>query len=44
MGLKMDIFDLFKKIGPVQIINKLQELESKYGTFYHPNQYLYSLK
>jgi enoyl-CoA hydratase / 3-hydroxyacyl-CoA dehydrogenase len=44
MGLKMDIFDLFKKNGPSDIINKLLELESKYGSFYHPNQYLYSIK
>ncbi len=44
MGLKMDIFDVFKKIGPSNVINKLLELESKYGSFYHPNQYLYSIK
>lgn len=44
MGLKMDIFDLFKKNGPDTIINKLLELESKYGSFYHPNQSLYSRK
>jgi enoyl-CoA hydratase/3-hydroxyacyl-CoA dehydrogenase len=44
MGLKMDIFDVFKKIGPSNVTNKLLELESKYGSFYHPNQYLYSIK
>jgi len=44
MGLKMDIFDIFKKIGPSHVIGKLLELESKYGSFYHPNQYLYSIK
>ncbi len=44
MGLKMDIFDVFKKIGPSNVINKLLELESKYGSFYHPNQYLYTIK
>jgi len=44
MGLKMDIFDLFKRNGPDNIINKLLELESKYGSFYHPNLYLYSIK
>ena len=44
MGLKMDIFDVFKQIGSSHIINKLLELESKYGSFYRPNQYLYSLK
>ena len=44
MGLKMDIFDVFKKIGPSKIINKLLELESKYGSFYHPNQYLYTIR
>ncbi len=41
MGLKMNIFDIFKKLGPTEIIDKLLELESKYGSFYHPNQYLY---
>ncbi len=44
MGIKLDIFDVFKKIGPSKVINKLLELESKYGSFYHPNQYLYSIK
>jgi enoyl-CoA hydratase/3-hydroxyacyl-CoA dehydrogenase len=44
MGLKMDIFEVFKKIGHNNVINKLLELESKYGSFYHPNQYLYSIK
>ncbi|WP_458747152.1 3-hydroxyacyl-CoA dehydrogenase family protein [Candidatus Nitrosocosmicus sp. T] len=44
MGLKIDIFDLFEKNGPSSIINKLLELESKHGFFYHPNQYLYSIK
>jgi enoyl-CoA hydratase / 3-hydroxyacyl-CoA dehydrogenase len=44
MGLKLDIFDLFKKYGPSNIISKLLDLESKYGSFYHPNQYLYSIK
>jgi len=44
MGLKKDIFEVFEKIGPGKVINKLLELESKYGSFYHPNQFLYSIK
>lgn len=43
MGLKSDIFELFKKNGPDIVINKLIELEKKYGSFYHPNEYLYLL-
>ena len=36
MGLKMDIFDVFKKIGHSNVINKLLELESKYGILLSP--------
>lgn len=44
LGLKTEIFELVKKQGPDKVVSKLKELESKYGDFYHPQQYLESIR
>jgi enoyl-CoA hydratase/3-hydroxyacyl-CoA dehydrogenase len=43
MGLKMPIFDTAKEFGISKIIEELQKLAKKYGTFYDPDPYLISI-
>jgi enoyl-CoA hydratase / 3-hydroxyacyl-CoA dehydrogenase len=44
MGLKTEIFELVKKQSPIKIVNRLKDLEGRYGDFYHPHKYLEDLK
>jgi enoyl-CoA hydratase/3-hydroxyacyl-CoA dehydrogenase len=44
MGLKTEIFKLIEKFGVQKIVDELKRLEGKYGEFYHPDDYLLSLK
>lgn len=44
MGLKTELFKTADKFGVQNIIKELEKLEKKYGEFYHPDEYLLSLK
>lgn len=44
MGLKTELFKMADKFGVQNIIKELEKLEKKYGEFYHPDEYLLSLK
>jgi enoyl-CoA hydratase/3-hydroxyacyl-CoA dehydrogenase len=44
MGLKRRLFDTAETTGIENIINTLKNLQSKYGVFYEPDQYLLSLQ
>ena len=44
MGLKTNLFKLAEKFGVQKIADELKKLEEKYGEFYHPDEYLLSLK
>ncbi len=44
MGLKTNLFKLIDKFGIQKIIYELKSLEKRYGEFYHPDEYLSSLK
>jgi enoyl-CoA hydratase/3-hydroxyacyl-CoA dehydrogenase len=44
MGMKTELFKLVENFGVEKIIDKLKDLERNYGEFYHPNEYLLSLK
>ena len=43
MGLKTEIFELVRKSGVEELVRHLEELETKYGDFYKPNNYLRSI-
>jgi enoyl-CoA hydratase/3-hydroxyacyl-CoA dehydrogenase len=40
MGLKEKLFETVERFGIKKIVNRLVELEKKYGSFYQPNSYL----
>jgi enoyl-CoA hydratase/3-hydroxyacyl-CoA dehydrogenase len=44
MGMKTELFKLIENFGVQKIIDKLNDLEKNYGEFYHPDEYLLSLK
>ena len=44
MGLKTDLFKLAETFGVQKVVNALKNLEERYGEFYHPDDYLLSLK
>lgn len=44
MGLKRELFETAEIFGINNIINTLQYLSSKFGTFYEPDKYLLSMK
>jgi len=44
MGLKTDLFKLTEKFGYQKVIDHLKKLEENFGEFYHPDNYLLSLK
>jgi enoyl-CoA hydratase/3-hydroxyacyl-CoA dehydrogenase len=44
MGMKTELFKLIENFGVQKIIDKLKNLEKNYGEFYHPDEYLLSLK
>ncbi len=44
MGLKTDLFKLVETFGVQKVIDELKNLEERYGEFYHPDDYLLSLK
>ncbi|MGN6822529.1 MAG: 3-hydroxyacyl-CoA dehydrogenase family protein [Candidatus Nitrosocosmicus sp.] len=43
MGLKTELFKVADKFGIKNITKELENLEKKYGDFYHPDEYLLSL-
>ncbi len=44
MGLKTDLFKLAEKFGVQKVVDNLKKLEERYGEFYHPDEYLLSLR
>ena len=44
MGLKRELFATAEKVGIINIINTLKDLQTKYGSFYEPDPYLLSLQ
>ena len=44
MGLKRELFNTAETVGIKNIINTLKTLQTKYGSFYEPDQYLLSLQ
>ncbi|MGB9169622.1 MAG: 3-hydroxyacyl-CoA dehydrogenase family protein [Nitrososphaeraceae archaeon] len=44
MGLKRELFETAENFGINNIIDTLQYLSSKFGTFYEPDKYLLSMK
>ena len=44
MGLKRELFTTAEIVGIQNIINTLKDLQTKYGSFYEPDQYLLSLQ
>jgi enoyl-CoA hydratase / 3-hydroxyacyl-CoA dehydrogenase len=44
MGLKTDLFKLTEKFGYQKVIDNLNKLEERFGEFYHPDEYLLSLR
>ena len=44
MGLKRELFNTAETVGIKNIINKLKDLQTKYGSFYEPDPYLLSLQ
>ncbi len=44
MGLKKELFALVRDFGITNIVQTLQELSSKYGSFYEPDSYLFNYR
>jgi len=44
MGLKKPIFETAKEFGINNIVKELQDLSQKYGKFYEPDPYLFSMQ
>ena len=44
MGLKKELFATAETVGIDNIINTLKSLQKNYGTFYEPDNYLFSLQ
>ena len=44
MGMKTGIFKLIENFGAQKITDKLKNLEENYGEFYHPEEYLLSIR
>jgi hypothetical protein len=43
MGIKKDLFDIGREFGYEKIINTLNQLQEKSGSFYAPDPYVKSI-